>query len=154
MFPAYASVAFLFFFTFHAGAFELPQINLASGNKPEITLFRAEDVLVQGQPSYELRWETLNATDVNITFFGKVEPSGTLIITDAEYYRGPITLTAWSTESDAIAKATLNEQNSTLGASALLRHDLSDQNKEEFYPMRPYPRRLYRPRSPYRRRPY
>lgn len=52
--------------------------------------------------SYELKWKTINATDVNITFIGRVDLSGTLIITDEEYNYGSITLRASSSKSEYV----------------------------------------------------
>ncbi len=44
-------------------------------DRPEIVVFKSDSVLVGEKLSYTITWKTINATDVNITFFAKVETS-------------------------------------------------------------------------------
>ena len=77
-------------------------------NKPEIILFSATGVVVKGKSSYEIKWKTINATDVLLTYIGKVELSGSITVTEGEYNRGPITITASSKVSSFSDTQTIN----------------------------------------------
>lgn len=90
-------------------AYETPKINIVKNNKPEITTFLAESIIVENKSSYKISWKTINATDVQITFLGKVDLSGSITVTEDEYNRGPITLTASSRDSDFSDSRTINK---------------------------------------------
>ena len=90
-------------------AYELPKFNLEPDGKPEIVLFNAKSILVNEKLSYTLTWKTINATNVDITFIGKVKLAGSLTITDDEFNKGPITLTASSKKNKYIDKKTINK---------------------------------------------
>ena len=89
-------------------AFELPKVELVDDKRPEIVVFKADSVLVGEKLSYIITWKTINTTDVNITFFGKVETSGSITVTEDEYNYGKITLMASSKKSKYIDKKSLN----------------------------------------------
>jgi len=78
-------------------------------NKPKIILFTAENILVGEELSYKMHWKTINATHVQATYLGNIALSGTLIITEDEYKRGPITLTATSTKNPYTDSQTINK---------------------------------------------
>lgn len=94
-------------------AYELPKVNLDKKQKPEITLFTSESILVKEKPSYKIRWKTINATMVQITYLGKVDVSGSVIVAEDEYNRGPITLTASSEKSSFSDSKTINKRKSS-----------------------------------------
>ncbi len=92
----------------YINAYELPKVNIPTDNKPEIVVFKATSVLVEEKLSYVITWSTINATDVNITFFGKVDSSGSITISEAEYNHGVITLKASSKKSTHVDIKKLN----------------------------------------------
>jgi len=99
----------LFFFSsLYLIAYELPKVNVITDNRPEIVVFKATSLLVGEKLSYTLTWKTINATDVNITFFGKVETSGSILITEDEYNHGAITLSASNKKNRYIDVKKLN----------------------------------------------
>jgi len=91
-------------------AYEVPKINVDKDKKPEIVLFSSQSIIVKDKPSYKIIWKTINATDVQITFLGKVDLSGNITVTEDEYNRGPITLTASSKNSSFSDSKTINKQ--------------------------------------------
>jgi len=99
---------FILFSSLYLNAYELPIVDISTDKKPEIVVFKADSILVEEKLSYTLTWKTIYATDVNITFFGKVNTSGSITITEDEYTRGAITLTASSKKSDHVDKRELN----------------------------------------------
>lgn len=100
-------VFFGFFSSF--SAYELPKVELET-KKPQIVLFMAENVQVDKKPSYLIKWRTVNATDVMLTFFGRVEISGEVTVTEEEFNRGAITLTATNKDNSAVANKTINNE--------------------------------------------
>jgi len=90
-------------------AYEPPKITIEKNNKPEIITFSAQSIIVKNKPSYKVSWKTINATDVQITYIGKVDSSGSITVTDDEYNRGPITLTASSRDSSFSDSRTINK---------------------------------------------
>ncbi len=129
-------------------AYELPQLKLPTDNKPEIIIFEAQSIIVKDKPSYRIRWETINATDVKVTFFGKVKLSGSVVITADEYNRGPITLVATSTNSSFVDKQILNK-----GAKQNVSTPMRQRQDDDYYNnSMPYRGGFTRPRRiPYRR---
>jgi SPX domain protein involved in polyphosphate accumulation len=101
-------LTFILFFV-ESYAYELPQVKVQNEKEPTITLFKAESIVVNDVKKYKLIWKTQNATHVQLTFFGNVQPSGNLIITEKEYQQGPITLTATSTKNSAADSKTINK---------------------------------------------
>ena len=95
--------------TFSLKAYEPPKINLVADNKPKIILFTAENILVGEELCYKMQWKTINATHVQVTYLGNIALSGTLIITEDEYKKGAITLTATSTKSSYADSKTINK---------------------------------------------
>ena len=89
-------------------AYELPKVDLGSSKAPKIVLFNATSVIVENKPSYILKWKTINATNVKITYIGKVKTSGEMTITDQEYNKSPITLKAFSKDNSQVDTVTIN----------------------------------------------
>ena len=129
-------------------SYETPKITIDKNNKPEITTFSAQSVIVNNKPSYKVSWKTINATDVQITFIGKVDLSGSMTITDDEYNRGPITLTASSRDSSFSDSKTINKhKNSDAPQTVFVEREEKDR---AFYATPAlYPRTI---RQPLRRR--
>ena len=90
-------------------AFELPSVSTGSTKKAEIVFLNADSILVGKKLSYILRWKTLNAKDVKLTYIGKVKNEGEITITQEEFNQGAITLSASSINSDFIDKVIINE---------------------------------------------
>ncbi len=99
----------LLLFSLESYAYELPKMKMPKKNQPSIILFNAKSIVVDNVKKYKLIWETQNATHVQLTYFGNVKPSGELIITEQEYQKGPITLTATSINSSATDSQTINK---------------------------------------------
>ncbi len=129
-------------------AYELPELKIPTDNQPEIVVFNTQSILIGEKQSYKIRWKTINATDVNITFIGKIELSGSLTVTEDEYNRGPITLMASSKSSSHIDKATLNKNSSSKVITPVFQ---SKEEEETYYNTMPYQRRLYNPARRMRR---
>ena len=72
--------------------------------------FTSESILVNEKLSYILNWKTENATNVNLTYIGKVKLNGSITVTQEEFNKGPVTLTASSTRSKYIDKVTMNSK--------------------------------------------
>lgn len=128
-------------------AYDLPEVNINTKQKPEIILFSAESVLVKEKLSYKITWKTINATDVQITYIGKMDLSGSITVTEDEYNRGPITLTASSRDSSFSDSQTINtNRNSDAPVTVFVK----EEEDKAFYATPPlYPRGI---RDPYRRR--
>ncbi|RLA72901.1 MAG: hypothetical protein DRG78_23225 [Epsilonproteobacteria bacterium] len=90
-------------------AYEIPTIHIPTDNRPDIVIFHARSTLVGEQASYIVTWKTVNATDVNITFIGKVALSGSLTITEGEYNRGEIVLKASNHNNSHVDIAVINK---------------------------------------------
>ncbi|MDQ7061454.1 MAG: hypothetical protein Q9M43_10125 [Sulfurimonas sp.] len=99
----------LFLLFLKLSAYELPTIELSDDKRPEIVLFSAQSVKVKEKLSYVITWKTINATDVQITYIGKVKKSGSFTITEDEYKRGAITLTASSRDNSHSDSKTINK---------------------------------------------
>ena len=130
-------------------AYELPKVELSKTNKPEIVLFSAESLLVEGKKSYKIKWKTINADSVMITFLGKVDVSGSVIVTENEYNRGAITLTASSNTTSVVDNQTINKQKD-VETPVVIFKDSSDEDREYYNTMpyiRPYRRPINRRRS-------
>ncbi len=126
-------------------AYELPEVNIESKQKPTIVLFSAKSIIVDNAKKYKLTWKTKNATHVQLTFFGNVKLSDTLIITDKEYQRGPITLTATSTKSKFTDSKTINQFIKAEREAPIIKRETQRVNQEFYNTPLPYA-------SPYRRR--
>ncbi len=145
---------FLFFILFHLNylsAYELPEVELNKNGKPEIILFSAQSVLVKEKLSYKIKWKTLNATDVQITHLGRVAPSGSVTVTEDEYNRGPITLTASSRNSSLSDSKTINTHKN-VDAPPVVFAKPKSQNRSMYATPMLHPRGMRR--APYRRRYY
>ena len=90
-------------------AYELPKVNITKDAKPEIVLFTAKSVFENETKSYVITWKTINATHVQATYLGMIDLSGSVTITEAEYNRGAITLTASSIHNSYSDSKTINE---------------------------------------------
>ena len=88
-------IFFTLFMTLSLNAFELPKVDIEE-HRAEIVLFKAESIMVGDEPSFKVTWKTINATDVNVTFFGKIALEGSMTITEDEFNYGVITLMAWN----------------------------------------------------------
>jgi len=136
-------------------AYELPKVEIPKEQRPSITLFKAESIVEENAKKYKLIWKTEHATHVQLTFFGNVQPSGSLIITEKEYQQGPITLTATSTKNSFSDSQTINKFIKADREAPLIIRKESKEIYEEYYstpiPARIPPRRQIPPR---RIRPY
>jgi len=140
-----------FVFTLSLKAYELPQLELPEKGKPEIIFFTAQNVLVGEKLSYILKWQTVNATDVNMTFFGSVALSGSVTVTEDEYNRGEIILNAWSKKSDFVDSFVINTVNKDLPSPIVF--DKKEETSQQYYNTMPY-RGVRRPYGYPRRRLY
>lgn len=120
-------------------AYELPEVKIESKEKPTIVLFSAKSIVVDNAKKYELTWKTKNTTHVQLTFFGNVKLSDTLIITEKEYQRGPITLTATSTKSKFTDSKTINQFiKAEQEAPIIIKHETQEVNQEFYNTPLPY----------------
>ncbi|MBL0708659.1 MAG: hypothetical protein JJW00_06400 [Sulfurimonas sp.] len=117
-------------------AYELPKLNLPTDKQPEIVIFDTQSLIVENKPSYKIRWKTIDATDINITFIGKVKPSGSMIITEDEYNRGPITLKASSASSSHIDIKTINKNVSSKVITPVFKDTHNDAYSDRTMPHR------------------
>jgi len=136
------TIFFLFAFVVCLDAYELPKVGI-NDNRPEVVVFKAESVVVKDKALYELKWKTINATDVQLTFIGKVKTSGSITITKDEYNRGPITLTASSRESSFSDSKTLNMKKSNEPPFIMIKSQ-NQKVQSSYYNTMPYPRRTNR----------
>jgi len=128
--------------------YELPKIQLVSDGRPEIIFFTAQSILVDEKASYILKWKTINATEVKMTFFGKVKLSGTVTVTEDEYNRGPIELKASSKSSEYVDTFVIH--NSKDDTTTPMMYKEEEPTTRQYYNSRPY-RGI---RRPYQRRYY
>ncbi|WP_457745180.1 hypothetical protein [Sulfurimonas sp.] len=140
------SISFLLIFVSSLYCYELPNVNLNESNKTQIVVFKAVSVIKNNAKFYEISWETLHATDVMITFFGKVDTSGKVVVTKDEYERGPITLTATNKDGSFVVNETINKKNN-LDPVVILKN--SPEEQQRYY--NPMPYRNYGRRYPRRR---
>lgn len=142
-------VLIFIFLLFPLSALELPAIELNESVKPHIVIFKASNLLVDEKSSYEIEWKTINATHVQLTYLGKVNLSDSIIITEEEYNRGPITLTASSQESDFSDSKTINMGAKSKDTDIIIMKQSTPKTRTyQNYNTRPYPRRY---KQPYRR---
>ena len=135
-------------------AYEIPKVDLSKEElHPTIVLFRAESIVVDNHKKYKLSWKTKNATHVQITFLGSVKPSGSVIITEKEYQRGPITLTAISTNNSFSDSKTINKFSKADREAPIIIQKESDEVNQQFYRTMPYRRGIV-PRRDRRHRRY
>ena len=133
-------------------AYQLPKVEIDANNRPEVVIFSATSVIVKNKPSYLIRWKTLNSTDVQLTFIGKVKPEGELTVTEDEYNRGPITLTASCRGSNFSDSKTINMKNENSDDPIMIfRERESNVQTYQSYSPTPYRRRYA---NPHRRRHY
>ncbi len=135
----------LFLFCVESYAYELPKIKISKKNQPTIVFFKAQSIVVDNVKKYKLIWKTQNTTHVQLTFFGNVQLSGEIIITEQEYEKGPITLTATSINSSATDSQTINKFIKANREAPLIIRKESDRDAY-FYSTPVMPRRV-----PYRR---
>jgi hypothetical protein len=116
-------------------AYELPKIKVSKGaGKPEIVFFTANSIMKDDVQFYELKWKTLNADRVSITYLGDIELSGTLVITKKEFHSGPITLKAYSSKSDYVDKVTINGDKDVFDEpNPVPKNSTSKGRSDEFY---------------------
>ena len=116
--------------------------------KPTLSInsFYADSTHENEQLMYLLQWKTTYAKEVSITFIGKVDNSGSLLLTEKEYKYGPITLTATDENNQSISK-TIN------GGQSVSPIMNSGSNKNSNY-RAPIPTRHYPYRRPIHRRYY
>ena len=127
----------VFMFSITLNAYELPQLELPQKGKPEIIFFTAENIMVEDKASYTLKWQTVNATDVNMTFFGSVALSGSVSVTEDEYNHGEIVLCAWNKTSDYVDSFVINVQNKDLPPPVVFGKP-EDKINEQYYNAMPY----------------
>ena len=131
-------------------AYQLPKVEIDTNNRPEVVIFSASSVLVKNKPSYLIRWKTLNATDVQLTFIGRVKPEGELTVTEEEYNRGPITLTASSRGSNFSDSKTINmKKENTDDPIVIFKEREPKVQTYQNYSPSPYRRRYNNPRRRY-----
>ncbi|NOQ30083.1 MAG: hypothetical protein GQ570_03060 [Helicobacteraceae bacterium] len=122
-------------------SYELPNVEINTDNRPKIEFFKATSAVVKTKNSYKIEWKTVNATDVQLTFIGKVKMSGSIIITEDEYNRGPITITASSRNNSYSDSKTLNmSKNSDVPIVIFKERKQKVEVHQSYNPM-PYPRR-------------
>jgi hypothetical protein len=131
----------MLFCSLYLTAYEIPEFTPLVEGKPEIVIFDTQSVVVNKKPSYKIRWKTINATDVNITFIGKVALSGSLTITEDEYNRGAITLTASSKTTTFIDRKTINKNAKSKVITPVLQGEDSNDFDDSTY----IPRTFHRP---------
>ena len=137
----FKNIVIMLFCSLYLVAYELPEFTAPTENRPEIVIFEVQSVIVGEKQSYNIRWKTINATDVNITFIGKLELSGSLTVTEDEYNRGPITLMASSKTSSFVDKKTINKDAKSKVITPVFRDKESDAFDDRTY----NPRRIHRP---------
>jgi len=116
-------------YTLSLSAYEPPKINLANDGKPKIVLFTSENILVNKELSYKISWKTINATHVQISYLGNVDLSGSVTVTEDEYKKGPITLTAISTKNSFTDSKTINKSlQAEREAPIIIREEKSNHN--------------------------
>ncbi|EHP28532.1 hypothetical protein SMGD1_0005 [Sulfurimonas gotlandica GD1] len=128
-------LVFLALFSLSLSAYELPKFEMPKGNNPEIVVFDSVSVVKDDKQLYKIKWKTINATDVNITFIGKVDLEGSITVTEGEYNRGPITLMASSKDKSYIDKATINKDVNSSKTTPFIRQD---EENESYYNTMPY----------------
>jgi hypothetical protein len=133
---------FLFVFSLSLNAYELPTLELPKKNNPEIVIFDAISVVKDNKQFYKIKWKTINATDVNITFIGKVDIEGSITVTEGEFNRGPVTLMASSKDSTYVDKITINKDVKDSKTTPVFREKESDDFDDRTVP---YPRTFRRP---------
>jgi len=139
----------IFIVSISLNAYELPKLELPKKGKVKIVFFTAESILVGEQLSYKIKWQTINASDVNITFFGKVALNGSVTITEDEYNRGEIVLNAWNNTSEFVDSFVINAQNEEVPAPMVF-DKKEETTTQQYYNSMPY-RGVRRP-YPYPRR--
>ena len=133
----------LFLYLSNVIAYDLPEVNLTNNTqKPEVILFSAESIVKDKQALYRLKWKTINATDVIMTYIGKVKTSGTIDITKDEYNRGAITLTATKQGSSVSDSKTINKQNGVPQEPPVIFQRRENKGTMEAYRGLPYGRHL------------
>ena len=129
-------------------SYELPSINISENNtKPEIIFFTAESIVVGEKQSFELKWKTINATKVTMTYLGQMDLSGSIIVTTEEFNKGAVTLKAFSDKSKHIDELTLNSNENMFDETQKVPKNMSNETPQ-FYDTIP---RTYG--RPYRRHP-
>ena len=148
-------IYFLFlFFVSIVSAYELPTVNLETSN-PKIVMFDVTSTVLNNRVSYILKWKTINTTDVMLTFIGRVKTSGTLEITEDEYNRGPITITAMHKNTSITDSKTLNKFKKSDEAPVIFRKGEEDEALYRSPAYQNYRTMPYRGRlAPYGRRYY
>ena len=139
-------IVFMLFCSLYLWAYELPEFTPPTENKPEIVIFEAQSVVVGEEQSYKIRWKTINATDVNITFIGKVDLHGSITVTEDEYNRGSITLMASSKTSAHVDKKTINKNSKSKVITPVFQDKESDSFDDRTYIPRSFPRAIPRRR--------
>ncbi len=138
-------IVLLFISFIIVNAYEIPSIDLSKDTKPKIVLFNATSIVVDDKPFYVVEWKTVNSNLVQATFMGRVDPSGSITITKAEYNRGPITLTASDTNSSFSDSKTINKHREQDSQQVVF--DKPQERDSNFYntmPYRRYPNRRIR----------
>ncbi|MFT5661695.1 MAG: hypothetical protein ACI9TV_002342 [Sulfurimonas sp.] len=118
---------------FNIDAYEVPKVKINTDKRPEIVLFKAESVSVDKKLSYDLQWDTKYATNVMLTYFGKVDKSGTVTITEDEYKRGAITLTVSSDKSSFSDSQTINKNLKADAEAPILYIKEQEEAKVQYY---------------------
>ena len=93
-------------------AYKLPDIKIdkpSKDAKPKIVFFTAKSVVVNEKQSYLLKWKTLNATKVTMTYLGEMKLDGNVTVTAEEFNHGAIVLEATSDKSKYSDSVVLNE---------------------------------------------
>ena len=128
-------------------AYELPDINISDKKgKPEIIFFTAESIVINKKQSYILKWKTLNATKVTMTYLGKMALDGNVTVTSEEFNSGAIVLKATSNKSKYVDSVTINGDKDVFDETNPIPKNSSGRSRE-FYDtvpnthMNPYNRR-------------
>ena len=146
----YKYFVLLFGFFLTINAYELPKVELEVSEKPQIVFFTASDMTKDETHLYLLKWKTINATKVTLTFIGEVDKSGNITITEGEYNRGSITLKAFNEKGSLVDSVTINDVNQDLVAPIKFK---KEENKSHIQPYYHTPSLYNRARLPYSARP-
>ena len=125
-------------------SYDLPSFDLESSDKAQIVFLTAQSVLVDEKLSYLVKWKAINATKLEVTYFGEIALSGEATITQDEYKRGVITFVATNSENNSRDSKRLNKALEADRVAPVMKVNV----REEDYFEAGIPRTYYRPWNP------
>ena len=126
-----------------------------------MVFFTAESVVVNKKQSYLLKWKTINATKVTMTYLGDMPLDGNVTVTAEEFQHGAVELKASSNKSKYTDSVVLNENEEAFDEANPVPKNSSGRSREFYdtvpnthmnpyrrvrpgmYPRRAFPRRHY-----------